>query len=87
MKLNVKALVLSLAILWGLAVFLTGLANFIWPGFAGAFLKVIASLYPGYKASGTFEDLIVGTLYAVLDGAVGGWIFARLYNYWVGKAA
>lgn len=86
MKLDVKALVFSLAIFWGLTMFLTGLANIIWPGYAGAFLKVLASVFPGYKASGTFGDLIVGTLYALLDGAVCGWIFGRLYNYWAGKS-
>jgi len=86
MKLNVKALVFSLALFWGLAVFITGLANLIWPGYAEAFLKVVASVYPGYKASGMFGDLIVGTLYALLDGAACGLIFGRLYNYWAGKS-
>jgi hypothetical protein len=34
MKLNLKALAFSLAILWGGCVFLAGLANMIWPGYA-----------------------------------------------------
>ena len=81
MKLNLKALALSLAVLWGLVVFLVGLANLIWSGYAAAFLSLLASVYPGYHAAGSFGDLIVGTLYAVLDGAVGGLIFGWLYNY------
>jgi hypothetical protein len=85
MVLNTKAMVFSVAIFWGLAVFLAGLANLIWPGYAGAFLKLMSSIYPGYHASGSFRDLIVGTLYAILDGAISGFVFAWLYNYFVKK--
>ncbi len=85
MKLNMKALMVSLAILWGGSVFLVGLANLIWPPYAASFLKLVASIYPGYHASGSFGDLIVGALYAVLDGAVGGLVFGWLYNYFASK--
>jgi hypothetical protein len=85
MKLNLKALAFSLAVLWGAGVFLVGLANLIWPGYAAAFLNLLASIYPGYHASGSFGDLIVGTLYAVLDGAAGALIFGWLYNSLAGK--
>jgi hypothetical protein len=81
MKLNLKALAFSLAILWGGCVFLAGLANMIWPGYAAAYLNLLASIYPGYHAAGSVADLIVGTLYAILDGALGGLIFGWLYNY------
>ena len=87
MKLNLKALAASLAILWGGCVFLVGLANLIWPGYAAGFLNLLASIYPGYHASRTLGDLIVGTLYAILDGAVGGLIFGWLYNYLGRKSA
>jgi hypothetical protein len=40
----------------------------------------MASIYPGYDASGTASDLIVGTLYGLVDGLVFGWVFGRLYN-------
>ncbi len=45
-----------------------------------AFLDVMASIYPGFHAAGTFGDAIVGTLYGVVDGAIGGAVFAWLYN-------
>lgn len=80
MKLDVQSIAFTTAILWGLAVFLTGLANIIWPSYAVACLQMIASLYPGYHADGSFVDLIVGTLYALVDGLVCGLIFAWLYN-------
>jgi hypothetical protein len=79
-KLNVKAMALSWAILWGATIFLTGLANLIWAGYAQEFLKVVASIYPGYHATPSFVQVIIGTLYAIADGFFGGWIFAWLYN-------
>lgn len=80
MKFNIKALVLTVAILWGVAVFLTGIANLIWSGYGNTFLNCVASIYPGYHATGSFGDLIVGTLYALVDGAVAGLVFGWLYN-------
>ena len=85
MRLNVKGLALTAGILWALAIFLTGLTNLIWNGYGESFLKVMASVYPGYHANGLFIDLIVGTLYAFVDGIICGWIFGWLYNRIVGK--
>ena len=81
MKLNVKAMAISIALIWGvLAMFLVGLANMIWPGYAQAFLDLMASVYPGYKATATFGQVIVGMLYGLVDGAICGALFAWLYN-------
>jgi hypothetical protein len=85
MKLNVKALALTASILWGAAVFLAGIANFIWPGYAATFLQLIASIYPGYNATSSFGSVIIGTLYALLDGAIGGLVFAWLYNVFASR--
>jgi hypothetical protein len=87
MKLNVKALALTVGILWALAVLLVGAANLIWSGYGGAFLQLIASIYPGYHAAGCPGDLIVGTLYALVDGTIGGLVFGWLYNLFIGKGA
>ncbi|MFQ5823024.1 MAG: hypothetical protein ACE5JB_03115 [bacterium] len=86
MKLNMKALVLTAGILWGAAVFLTGIANLIWSGYGTTFLQSVASVYPGYHATSSFGDLIVGTLYALVDGAVAGLVFSWLYNLFAGKS-
>lgn len=81
MKLNVKGMALTGAIVWGvLAMFLTGLANLIWPNYGRVFLEVMASVYPGYHATGSFGDMIVGSLYGVVDGAIAGAVIAWLYN-------
>ncbi|MDI6779629.1 MAG: hypothetical protein QME25_05490 [Bacteroidota bacterium] len=85
MKLNLKAFALTAGIIWAAAMLLTGLANLIWSGYGVAFLQLMASLYPGYHADGTFLDLVVGTLYALVDGAIVGLVFGWLYNVFVGK--
>ena len=85
MKLNVAAMGISLALVWGvLAMFLVGLANLIWPSYGQGFLDLMASIYPGYKATASFGQVIVGTLYGMLDAAVGGVVLAWLYNRVVG---
>ena len=71
---------IAFAILWAGAVFIVGLANLIWPGYGKAFLLMLASIYPGYKASGLFGDMIAGSLYALVDGAIMGLILGGLYN-------
>ena len=85
MKLNLKALVLTAGILWALAILLTSVANLIWSGYGVAFLQAMASVYPGYHASRSIGDVIVGTLYALVDGAICGLVFGWLYNLFVGK--
>ena len=81
MRLNVKAMTISAALFWGiLAMFLVGMGNLIWPGYGQAFLDLMASLYPGYKATASFGQVIVGTFYGMLDGAICGALFAWLYN-------
>jgi hypothetical protein len=85
MRLNVKALALTAGILWAAAVLITGLANLIWPDYGTAFLQIMASLYPGYDATPSFGAVIIGTLYALVDGAIAGLVFAWLYNVFAGR--
>ncbi len=80
MKLSVKGLAMASGILWGVAMLGTGLANLIWGNYGQQFLQTMASVYPGYHASGRVVEVIVGTLYGAVDGFIGGAIFAWLYN-------
>lgn len=80
MKLNVKAMTISVALFWGVMLFLIALANMIWSGYGQAFLELVASVYPGYKATPSFGQAVVGLLYGMLDGAIAGAVLAWLYN-------
>lgn len=80
MKLNVKGLGLASGILWGLAMLLMGLANLLWGSYGQQFLQLMSSVYPGYHATHSVGQVIVGTLYGAVDGFFGGAVFAWLYN-------
>jgi hypothetical protein len=87
MKLNVKALALTIALLTGGMVFIVGLSNLMWPSYGGALLGLFDSIYPGYHAATGFGSVIMGTLYGLADGAIGGAIFGLLYNAFRGSEA
>jgi hypothetical protein len=79
-KLNVKAMALAAGLLWGLALLLVGLANLVWEGYGEDFLELVASVYPGYSGAASLWQVIVATLYGLVDGAVAGAVLAWLYN-------
>lgn len=87
MKFDVKAMALTLALVWGaLGMFLTGLGNLISPGYGQAFLDAMASVYPGYTAEPSFGQAVIGGLYGALDGAVVGAVSAWLYNTFAARS-
>ncbi len=81
MKVDVRALGYSFALLWGGGIFITGIANLIWPTYGIEFLEVLASVYPGYQGTASFGQVLVGTLSGLLDGFVGGLVLGWLYNF------
>ncbi len=84
MRFCVRTTALTFGILWAVAFFLMALSNQVWPGYGVAFLDLMDSVYPGY-APGGFGSVIMGSLYAVVDGAIGGAVFAWLYNRILGS--
>ena len=84
MRLNLKALTIAAAVVWAAAVLIVGVANSIWPGYGKMFLMMLASIYPGFGATGTIGDALVGSGYALVDAAVVGFVFGWLYNLMAG---
>jgi hypothetical protein len=80
MKLSTKGLAMASGILWGAAMLGMGLANLIWSSYGQQFLQTMASVYPGYHATRSVAEVIVGTLYGFVDGLIAGAVFAWLYN-------
>ena len=81
MTINVKAAAITVGLLWSvLGMFATGVGNLVVPGYGQGLLDVMASVYPGYAATPTVGQVIIGTLYGLLDGVVVGAVFAWLYN-------
>jgi hypothetical protein len=77
MKLNVKAFALTCGIIWGLGLFFITWWVIFFEGMAGDILP-IGYVYRGYcvSVSGSF----IGLAWGLIDGIIGGAIFAWLYN-------
>lgn len=69
---------LSAGILWGISLFVITLLS-IWTGYAGLFLLVVKSIYPGYSIS--YEGAFLGLFYGFIDAFFGFFILALLYNW------
>ncbi len=79
MRLNVRAMAVAAGLLWGATLLLVGFAHQIWPGYGVVFLEIEASVWPGYTVGG-IGSVFVGAFYALVDGMIGGAVFAWLYN-------
>jgi hypothetical protein len=87
MRLDVTALALTAGLLWGAVMLVVTGANLVWPGYGRAFLELVASIYPGYRPGDGLRSVIVGTLHAIADGAIGGAVFAWIYNLFARRRA
>ena len=77
MKLDSVKFGLALGILWSSAVLLLGLMSGLLQ-WGTPLVKGIGSLYLGYKA--TAAGAIIGMIWAFIDGSIGGWLLAVIYN-------
>lgn len=78
-----KALSLGLAggVLWGGMMGIVTLIS-VFTGYAGAFLEVMASCYPGFAV--TVPGIFLGAAYGFIDGFIGLLILGWLYNLFSG---
>ena len=84
MRLSTKAMTITAAVVWGgYGMFLTGMINLFSPHFGEHFLLTMSSVYPGYHATRTLTDVLVGTGYGMVDGGIGGFLVAWTYNLFV----
>jgi len=78
MKLNVKALALTCSLFWGFGLFLITWWIILFGGATGD-VTFIGRIYLGYSISPLGS--VIGLIWALVDGFVGGAIFAWLYNF------
>ena len=84
MRLSAMALAITGAIVWGVyGMGGTALLNLIWPPYGEHFLITMSSVYPGYHATRSIGEVLVGAGYGAVDGAVGGLLFGWIYNFFV----
>ncbi|MBN2135227.1 MAG: bacteriophage holin [Acidobacteria bacterium] len=82
MKLNIKALALTIGLVWGVGIFLFTWWVIIFEG-STAEPTIIAKLYRGYDIS-PFGSLI-GLIWGFLDGLIGGALIGWIYNFLAAK--
>jgi hypothetical protein len=82
MKLNVKAFALAFGLWWGVGLFLLTWWLIAFEGASGD-PTFIGRLYRGYTISPIGS--VIGLVWAFFDGAIGGAIFAWLYNVLAGR--
>ena len=87
MKLSIKGVAIACGLIWGLAVFLVVIGSMIKEDYGAEFLAVIHSVYPGFEATASIGQAVIGGLYGLVDGLVGGALFAWVYNRFARKAA
>lgn len=86
MRLSPKAVAFATGIVWAAGILCVGLFNLASPSYGAGFLQAVSSIYPGYHNSHHFLDVLVGTGYGLVDGGIGGLVFAWIYNCFAGKA-
>jgi hypothetical protein len=84
MKLDVRAFAITCSLIWGFGLFFLTWWIIMFDGPTGE-VTLIGRLYRGYSISPTGS--VIGLLWALLDGFVGGAIFAWLYNRIAAKSA
>lgn len=77
MKLNVKAFALACGLVWGLGLFLLTWWIILFEGATGE-ITTIGRIYRGFNISPVGS--VIGLIWALIDGTIGGAIFAWLYN-------
>jgi hypothetical protein len=80
LRLSVRALALTGALFWGGCLLALGVVNLAVPTYGTAFLRGVASVYPGVDYTHTVGSVLAGALYGAVDGAIGGATLAWLYN-------
>jgi len=74
---NTKRVAYTCGIFWALSIGLFGIASGVF-GMGAPLVHLLGSFYLGYD--NTFLGIILGMIWAAVDGVIGGYIFAWLYN-------
>jgi hypothetical protein len=82
MRLNVRAFALACGLLWGLGLFVLTWWIILFDG-PSSDPTFLGRVYRGYEV--TAVGSVVGLAWALVDGAIGGAVFAWLYNALAGS--
>lgn len=84
MKLDIRAFALTCSLVWGFGLFFLTWWVILFDGATGE-ATLIGRLYRGYTISPMGS--VIGLVWALADGFVGGLVFAWLYNRFAGRTS
>ncbi|MDC9726847.1 MAG: bacteriophage holin [Candidatus Thioglobus sp.] len=77
-KLDTKAVALALGIMWSLGVFFMSITAIVTQSYLHNIVDFLSTVYLGYSLS--FSGIVTGMVWGFFDAAIGGLVFAWLYN-------
>lgn len=77
-RLSPLALGFALGVMWAIGLFALGILSML-TGYGSEMVTLMGTVYLGYSA--TFLGSIIGAVWALVDGFIGGYILAWLYNW------
>ena len=84
MRLNIKALALTSGLIWGMGLFIMTWWIILFEGSTGE-VTLIGQIYRGYTISPIGS--LIGLVWGLMDGLIGGAVFAWLYNLIVSRSS
>ena len=82
MGLSPKALALALGAFWGAGIAFMAMIAMVFD-YGTVLVELLGTVYKGLSPS--VPGMIAGFLWGFVDGAVGGYVLALLYNYFLAK--
>jgi hypothetical protein len=80
-RLNTKAVALALGIMWSLGVLFMSMTAVTTESYLHNIVEFLSTVYLGYSLS--IGGIITGMIWGFFDAAIGGFIFAWLYNKFI----
>lgn len=77
-KLDTKSVALSLGLMWSIGILFISIVALATGSYLHNIVDFLSTIYLGYSLN--FIGIIIGMLWAFFDAAIGGLVFAWLYN-------
>ena len=85
MRLSLRSLIIAGALFNAICFLFVALMNLLLPPYGGKYLEMVTTFYIGYHPETGPFSIVLGTLYALIAGALEGALFGFLYNAFVEK--
>ena len=86
MRLSLRSLIIAVALFNAICFLFVALMNLLLPPYGGKYLEMVTTFYIGYHPETGPISIVLGTLYALIAGALEGELLGLLYNAFVEKS-